>query len=483
MVHFQKFGQYEIVRKLSRSMTDVYLARDTGLNRPVVLKIIEHAEDEFTQIIIEAERRGSQLQRQLHDLDKRILQIYDCGDLNNCFFVAMEYFEGRTVAELLGADKKFEAKRAARYAAEICSQLRTLHSFQTDITGKKAAVVHGDIKPSNVQIGLDDELRLLDFGITKVITFTHNLTHHNLGSPSYCSPERISKSQVDQQSDLWALGVTLYEMLAGTPPYQAQNTRKLESLIQSRRAPRALPPECPAPIQAIVSKSLSGDIHRRYQSAQQFEAYLRAFLSGSETLAEREKAGSSDFSNVTIALLAGILTGLLIFIPIGYYYRSWSAAKQLRARRDYAHQNSKTIGSDWALYQTLKKNNRLLGELSPVAELDGEMHANLLAAGENVLETFRSSSDAQLSDFDWAKARLCLKYALAIEPADTKAKADLALCAGYMNLAENPKPPRAALSIDDFRQAESYIPHSADPHLGLARVYVYAFHNVGQAMA
>jgi len=92
-----------------------------------------------------------------------------------------------------------------RYAMEVCSQLGTLHAFQSDINGRKTAVVHGDIKPTNIQIGPGDKLRLLDFGIAKVITFTHNLTHHNLGSPTYCSPERISKAQVDPHADLWAL--------------------------------------------------------------------------------------------------------------------------------------------------------------------------------------------------------------------------------------------------------------------------------------
>ena len=73
-------------------------------------------------------------------------------------------------------------------------------------------------------------VRLLDFGIAKMITFTHNLTRHNLGSPTYCSPERLANAQVDPQADLWALGVSLYEMVSGMPPYQAVSTRKLESL-------------------------------------------------------------------------------------------------------------------------------------------------------------------------------------------------------------------------------------------------------------
>jgi hypothetical protein len=516
VVHFQKFGKYEITRKLSRSMTDVYLARDTELNRPVVLKIIEYSRDDLTQLVLAAERRGSLLQKQLHEIDPRILQIYDFGEQNNCFFVAMQYFEGRTLAQILQTEQRFEPKRAARYAAEICSQLRTLHSFVSDVDGRKRAVVHGDVKPSNVQIGANDELRLLDFGIAKVITLTHNLTHHNLGSPSYCSPERISKSQVDQHADLWAVGVSLYEMIAGVPPYQAESTRKLENLIQSAPPPRALPQDCPAAIKAIVAKALAPDLARRYSSAEAFESDLRAFIEDRPTVAEREgqtfghanatvetpaksaagatrqsgtrkaairvKKPSNTTTNVAIALLAGILAGLLIFIPIGAYYRAWRQTSHLRGHRDYAHASVQSITADWNSYRELKEKHGLLGPFSPVAGLDSAMQANLIGAADNILDTFRSSSDTQLRDFDWGKARVCLRYALQIDPSDGKAKGELALVDGYLKLAQNPKPPKAGLSISSFKQAESYLPDSPDPHLALARVYVYAYRNVGQAL-
>src|SRR5207245_3886553 len=126
----------------------------------------------------------------------------------------------------------------------------------------------------------------LQYSIAKSITSTHNLTHHNLGSPTYCSPERISKAQVDPHADLWALGVSLYEMVGGRPPYQAQNTRKLENLIQSRRPPRALPSSCPDRLKAVIFKALAADINRRYATAAAFENDLRAFAENRPTVAE-----------------------------------------------------------------------------------------------------------------------------------------------------------------------------------------------------
>lgn len=518
----KKFGKYEITRKLSRSMTDVYLARDTEADRPVVLKLIEHSHDEYTQLIIEAERRGALLQKQMHALDRRILEIYEFGEQNGHFFVSMQYFEGRTLAEILQKERRLDGRRAARYAAEICSQLRTLHSFNIDVEGRKTAVVHGDVKPSNVQISAADELRLLDFGIAKVVTSTHNLTHHNLGSPSYCSPERISKSQVDQQADLWALGVSLYEMVAGMPPYQAQDTRRLENLILSRRPPRALPENCPPALKAIIAKSLAADIARRYESAATFEGDLHAFLRGQTPAAETEKPAAWDanatvikngappanngptkasvkatvktaapvkkrkwneLSNVAIALLAGILAGLLILIPVTYYYRFWTSAAKLRVTKDYAHQTAQVINADWNLYQQLRTRGGLLVKLAPIADLDALMRNNLLNAADNILDQFRGSTDAQLRDFDWAKARLCLQKALDIDPNDVKAQGKLALVNGYAGLARNANISNASASLKSFRLASSYMPHSPDPHLALARVYVTSFHNVGLALA
>jgi serine/threonine-protein kinase len=128
-MHFTKFGKYEIVRKLSRSLTDVYLCHDSVADRPVVLKLIEHTGDDFTKIVIEAERRGALIQKKLHEVDPRILEVFELGEEQNCFFVAMQYFEGKTLAEVMRDDGPLEPKRAARYAAEILNQMRVLHAF------------------------------------------------------------------------------------------------------------------------------------------------------------------------------------------------------------------------------------------------------------------------------------------------------------------------------------------------------------------
>jgi serine/threonine protein kinase len=515
----RQFGAYEVIRKLARGMTDVYLAFDTSANRHAVLKIIEESPDALTQLILEAERRGADLQKQLHDADSRVIEVYEYGHLDGFFFVSMQYIEGRTVAEILKQEGRIEAERAARFAAEILGQLDKLHSFQATIDGQRRSVVHGDIKPSNIQIGANDEVRLLDFGIAKALTFTHSRTHLGLGSPSYCSPERLNRGQVDRHADLWAVGVTLYEMVAGVPPYQAQDTRKLEALIQSRRPPRALPENCPTAMTAILHKALAGDLHQRYVSASAFENDVTLFLQGRPTVAEMERRVSwksnptverqrlphipqrmasmaetvrrsvlkltpprvqrlASAMSILVALLWGLLAGLVVCVPLGYYYRFSRESGALRGNLDYTHSSIGEINRDWDLLQHVQRQNAFLGGMSPAIHLAANVRAALLQAGNEVVEGYRNSSDPRIQDFDWPKAEVCFTHLIEMDRADRAAQGKLALCHGYENIDHSE---HAAQS--DFEGAVSLLPRSPDPHLGLARIDVYSLKNIGKATA
>jgi eukaryotic-like serine/threonine-protein kinase len=517
----RQFGAYEVIRKLARGMTDVYLAFDTNANRHAVLKIVEESADALTQLVIEAERRGADLQKQLHDADARIIEIYESGHLDGYFFVSMQYIEGRTVAEIVKQEGPIEPARAARFAAEILSQLDKLHSFQAQIDGQRRSVVHGDIKPSNIQIGTNDEVRLLDFGIAKALTFTHSRTHLGLGSPSYCSPERLSRGQVDRHADLWAVGVTLYEMVAGVPPYQAQDTRKLEALIQSRRPPRALPQNCPDAMTAILHKSLAGDMHQRYVSASAFGSDVTRFLQGQQTVAEVEQRVSWKSNptvekprlhhipervasmaetvrrsvvklkparaqqlvsamSIVVALCWGLLAGLVVCVPLGYYYRFWRESGVLRGRLDFTRTSVGEINQDWDLLQRVQRQNAFLGQMSPASQLGANVRAALLEAGDQVIEGYRNNSDPrlQVQDFDWAKAAVCFTHLSEMDRSDRSVQGKLALCHGYENLERAEHAARA-----DFENAMALIPRSPDPHLGLARIDVYSLKNIGKAMA
>ncbi len=519
MLHFKQFGKYEILSKLGRGMTDVYLALDPAAELRVVLKIVEQSPDPWTQIVMEAERRGSVIQKQLHEVDTRFLEVYDSGDLNGCYFVAMQYVEGKSLAEILQSERRIDPVRAAAYGAEVANQLDKLHSFQIEIEGRKRAVVHGDIKPSNIQVCASSDVRLLDFGISKAITFTHHLTYHNLGSPSYCSPERLRRAQVDPHSDLWALGATLYEMVAGFPPYQAQSTQKLEELIRSKRPPRALPEDCPAPLKAVIRKTLAGEIENRYATAAALEQDLRLFLENRPTQAETEKGRAwevnptvekdrtspraashkaselaAQFARVlprlkkvwipAAAVAVGLLIGALAYIETAYAYRFWVDSRPLRGHRDYTHLGIAEIDADWSLYRQLRARNLPLGKYSPVAWLTDSLRTGFLAAADEVIERYRNSTDPAIGDFEWQKARLCLQHAAELDAPGSAVKGKLALCDGYLALiASAPSSQTAARAKASFEEAAGDLPRSPDPHLGLARVYVYNFRNVGRAVA
>ena len=354
-----------------------------------MLKIVEQCSNAWSDAIAEAERRGAAIQQQLHAIDHRVLEIYDVGEQNGSFYVAMQYAEGRSVAELIAEKNRLNPGQAAQIAAEICSQLVSLHSFEAEIDGRKRAVVHGDIKPSNIQIGPDGEVCLIDFGIAKAISVTRKLTHHDLGSPAYCSPERLNTSLVDPQADLWGVAVTLYEMIAGIPPYQAQTTRKLESVIQSaglpersRRSARVRSAASfrkvwpPIPRCGISRHRILRVIFEASSPVSQHQQNTSLSIAGTPTngraaadhrvssrhrMLEPLRVMLSTLHSAQGSLLAGVLTGLFVFVPALQFYRGWTDSEPLRRGRDYFHAGEHAIDSDMRFAGSVRERLQVAG--------------------------------------------------------------------------------------------------------------------------
>ncbi len=472
-----QIGKYEIIRPLGRSMTEVYLAMDTMACREVALKLIPLADDQRTRLMVEAERRGAAIQKELQHLDPRVVEVYEYGDLEGYFFVAMQFVQGRTVADVLATDRIVEPHRAAIIGLELCEQLAKFHACE-------AAVVHGDIKPSNVHLGRTDTVRLLDFGIAKMLR-VDGTTVHQFGSPGYCSPERLTRAKVDPQSDLWALGATLYEMLAGKPPFQADDTRKLEALIRSGRPPRALPASCPAGLRAVVAKALAPEPGKRYASAAGFQADLQLFLEGKRTTAEAERhqrwnptatveAACHALVRLTrtarrrrkgrqaMGAAASFVTGMLLWIGGTLGWQGWqsrASAAAAQARPAPPQQES----------------------LAPLYQ----------ACADRVLQAYRSARNPGLWEFDWPKAEVCLDRAVQLGATDDATTAKLALARGYSTLerleggqySETAAPLLRTKVRDEFAAAAGKTPADPEPHLALARVYVYQLHDPERAMA
>ena len=479
-----RIGRYEIIRRLGKSMTDVYLAMDTVENRKVALKLVPRNGDRATRLVMEAERRGAAIQQELHTSDPRMVEIYEYGDLDGYFFVAMQFVEGRTVADLLLADRVLDPCRAAVIALEICEQLAKFHASES-------AVVHGDIKPSNIHLSPNDTVRLLDFGIAKTLRADCNATGHQFGSPSYCSPERLTRAEVDPQSDLWALGATLYEMLAGVPPYQAEDTRKLEGLIRSKRPPRALPSACPAGLRAIVMKALAPDARRRYSSAGEFRADLQLFLERKSTLAEAERRPRWN-PNATLEAAREALRR----VTRTARRRHARSLQVLGAAGYFATGMFLWIGGTlaWQVWQSrANAAARPVVNLPPVVKVPPEenMAQWYVASADRILDSYRTSADPRLYGFDWQKAEICLERAVQLGAGEDRTLAKLALARGYATLerlngaeySENAATGLRMKARDEFVLASSKAPADPAPHLALARLYVYSLPDAGKAMA
>ncbi len=468
-----RVGRYEIVRQLGKSMTDVYLAVDTVDNRQAALKLIKSDSDHATQQVLEAERRGAAILRDLETLDPRVIKIYDFGDIDGYFFVAMQYVEGRNLAEVLRIERAIGPIRAAMIALAICEQLAKFHAGQFN-------VVHGDIKPSNIHLGPDDTVRLLDFGIAKMLRSNRNATLHNFGSPGYCSPERLTRSEVDQQSDLWAVAATLYEMLSGAPPYQADSTRNLENLIRSKRPPRALPLSCPRPLRAIITKALAPEPPSRYSSALEFQQDLRAFLDHRPTIAESQQRAWNPNATIEVArellrkatrTLRRARYGWEIAIAVAWFF----AGTALWIGGSYA----------WQRFET----RRATQIAAPLPDM--QLPKLYIAAADHILSDYRISSDPSLHDFDWQQAEVCLARAVDLGVNDGPTRAKLALSRGYAvleRLTGGQYSEAAAQRLrfearDLFASAAMKAPNDSAPHLALARTYVYSFLDVKLAMS
>ena len=411
-----KVGDYQIVRRIGKSMTEVYLAIDTVEGRRAALKLIPLGGDAANRMVLEAERRGAAIQKELHTVDPRMIEVYEYGEADGYFFVAMQFVEGRSLAEVLRAERAVEPVRAAAIALEICEQLAKLHA-------QRAAVVHGDIKPSNIHLGPNGTVRLLDFGIAKTLRANGDATAHEFGSPGYCAPERLERSEVDEQSDLWAVGATLYEMLAGAPPYRAENTRRLEGLIRSKRPPRALPVEVPRALRLVVRKALAPAPERRYQTAEALQADLQAFLEHRPTMAETERnarAGATmEAAREALRKATATIRGARAVRHVAGGVGWFAAGMTLWISGSYG-------------WQVMRARSALAAAPNPAALIKVQKPApvdwNREMAGLYRAEAERAMA---VNPADWYKAEILLARAVALGDNEPRTAGELALSRGW----------------------------------------------------
>jgi eukaryotic-like serine/threonine-protein kinase len=288
-------GRYRIIRKLGAGgMADVYLAEDQELGRSVAIKILNdrHAADDS---FIERFRREAKNAAGLSH--PNIVSIYDRGEAEGTYYIAMEYLDGRSLKELIVGRGPAPIKIAIDYARQILAAVGFAH---------KHGIVHRDIKPHNVLVGPEGRLKVTDFGIARSGASQMTEVGSIIGTAQYLSPEQARGAPVDQTSDLYSVGVVLYEMLTGQVPFTGDTPLEIamKHLSEVPRPPSELRSEVPHDLDSIVLRALAKDPADRYQSAEEMDADLQRVLEGLPVDPETETAATAVLSGAGVLAAA-----------------------------------------------------------------------------------------------------------------------------------------------------------------------------------
>ncbi|MGH8677490.1 MAG: serine/threonine protein kinase, partial [Burkholderiales bacterium] len=262
-------GRYEILAELGQgAMGTVYKARDPLLDRIVAIKTVNLSlpKDE----VAEYEARFYQEAKAAGQLSHpNIVTVYDIGKSERLAYMAMEFLEGQELRTILTSGTPIPVDMALEVGAQVADGLQFAHEHQ---------VVHRDIKPGNIMVLNDGVVKITDFGIARMRTNqVKTMTGMILGSPKYMSPEQVAGRRADSRSDIFSLGVVIYEMLTGTSPFVADNIHGVmyQTLNFSPPAPKTLNPDLPDVFNFIVAKALAKNLDDRYQHAKDLAKDLR----------------------------------------------------------------------------------------------------------------------------------------------------------------------------------------------------------------
>jgi beta-lactam-binding protein with PASTA domain/predicted Ser/Thr protein kinase len=276
-------GRYRIVRKLgSGGMANVYLAEDQELGRRVAIKILNdrHAGDE--QFVERFRREAKNAAALSHP---NIVSIYDRGEAEGTYYIAMEYLDGKSLKELILERGPAPVSVAVDYARQILAALRFAH---------RNGLVHRDIKPHNCLVDAEGHVKVTDFGIARAGASQMTEEGSIIGTAQYLSPEQARGTQVDQTSDLYSLGIVLYEMLTGSVPFTGDSPVEIamKHLSATPEPLTAKRPDIPKALEQVVLRALAKNPASRYQSADEMDADLERVARGLGVSRETEEAAT-----------------------------------------------------------------------------------------------------------------------------------------------------------------------------------------------
>jgi eukaryotic-like serine/threonine-protein kinase len=273
-------GRYEILGELGRgAMGVVYKATDPVIGRPVAVKTIRLSEEgtglSRPELLARFQTEARAAGLLTHP---NIVVVYDAGEENGLYYITMELVEGKSLQALLDSGHHFPTSRVLRIMEQTCSALQFAH---------ERSIVHRDIKPANLMLTADDTVKVTDFGTAKILQFgTVQQTTHVMGTPSYMSPEQVKGRPVDGRSDIFSLGVMLYEMLTGEKPFPGQSiTTVIYKIVNEDPVPpRQLNPSIHPGLNSIAMRALAKEPEVRYQTCREMIEDLRNYrgLGGTE---------------------------------------------------------------------------------------------------------------------------------------------------------------------------------------------------------
>src|SRR6478672_6150161 len=286
-------------------MADVYLAEDQELGRRVAIKILNgrHANDDQ---FIERFRREAKNAAALNH--PNIVSIYDRGEAEDTYYIAMEFLDGRTLKELIVSRGAAPINVAIEYARQILSALRFAH---------RHGIVHRDIKPHNVLVDGEGRVKVTDFGIARAGTSQMTETGSIVGTAQYLSPEQARGGEVDPRSDLYSLGVVLYELLTGKTPFEGETPVEIamKHLSNAPQPPSKLRPDIPRELDMVVLRALAKNPDDRYQSADEMEADLERVARGARVSATTSDTATQVLRPAAAAAAASATAATMIATP------------------------------------------------------------------------------------------------------------------------------------------------------------------------
>ncbi|MDR1117244.1 MAG: Stk1 family PASTA domain-containing Ser/Thr kinase [Oscillospiraceae bacterium] len=281
-------NRYEILEKVGEGgMALVYKARCHRLNRLVAIKILreEHMSDNDFQRRFHAESQAVAMLSH-----PNIVAVYDVNQFQGIDYLVMELIDGITLKQYMSRKKSLNWREALHFVTQITRALGHAHS---------RGIIHRDIKPHNIMVLRDGSVKVADFGIARLASSQNTLTQEALGSVHYISPEQARGGQVDARSDIYSVGIVLYEMLTGRLPFEGDSpvSVAIQHISSMALSPREIDPSIPVGIEEITMKAMEADVDRRYSSADEMYFDLEEFRKNPQIVFGYKAAGPASIDS------------------------------------------------------------------------------------------------------------------------------------------------------------------------------------------